>query len=234
MPRGPHQRGKIIAVTRPGIDPGIEEPLHDVVETARGRIDHRRLAGCVARVRIGAARQQRFDDAVVALERGGDERREAGAAGEVRVGPFGEQQGDGRMLLAVGGGEQCGAAVDIARVDRRAAGEEELDELDPALARGMGERHGAAAVAGEQRGAGVEELARQRLAAPVGRREQRHVGLHGDGVGLDQLIIAFDVAAILLGVRRSDCGEDREQAGGEGAQEGGHHRRSVACRSPPC
>ena len=69
---GPHQRGKIIAVTRPRIDPGIEEPLHDIVEAARRRIDHRRLAGCVAHVRVGAARQQRFDDAVVALECRGD------------------------------------------------------------------------------------------------------------------------------------------------------------------
>ena len=118
------------------------------------------------------------------------------------------------MFLAFGGGEQRGAAVDIAGIDRRTAGEEEFDEFDSALARGMGERHGAAAVAGEQRSAGVEELARQRLAAAVGRREQRHVGLHRDGVGLDQLVVAFDITAILLGARGATAAKiaSREQA----------------------
>ena len=123
-------------------------------------------------------RDQRLGDAVIPFESGGDERRQPGAAGQVRIGAFRQKQRHGRGFLRVGGGVERGAALDIARVDRRASVEKQLDQLDLAAARGVGERHVAMPVARQQRGAGIEELPRQRLAAAVGRRDQRHVGLH--------------------------------------------------------
>ena len=71
------------------------------------------------------------------------------------------------------------------------------------FARRMGERHGAAPVARQKRRAGIEKFVRQSLAAPIGRGEQRHVGLHGDGVSFDQLVVAGDFTAILLSARLS-------------------------------
>ena len=117
------------------------------------------------------------------------------------------------MLLALGSGEQRGAAVDVARVDRRALGEEEFDQLGLTGARGVRQRHGAAAVARQQRSAGIEELTRQRLAAAVGRLKQRDIDLHRDGFGLDEFVVTLDLAAIFLGLRllrglrarRRDC-----------------------------
>lgn len=123
-------------------------------------------------------REQRLGDAVVPFERSGDERRQSAAAGQVRVGALRQQQRHGRRLLRFGGRIECGAAFDVLRVDRRAGSEKHLDQFDLTGARGMGERHVAAPVARLERGAGIDELPRQRLAAAVGRRDQRHVGLH--------------------------------------------------------
>ena len=91
-------------------------------------------------------------------------------------------------------------------------------------------RHGRAWLGGRGRAA---RRRRRGACAPAARSPVSRTApcwFYGDGVRLDQLIIAFDVAAILLGVRRSDCGEDG--AGGSRVRGGGHHRQSVACRSP--
>ena len=136
------------------------------------------------------------------------------------------------MLLGFGGGEQRRAAVDVAGIDRRTLGEEEFDELDLAAARGVRERTGAAAVARQQRSAGVEELARQSLAAFVGGREQRHIDLHRYGLGFDELIVALDLTAVPLGARlqilrarRRECDEGGEgERTSDGAERAADHR----------
>ena len=91
---------------------------------------------------------------------------------------------------------------------------------------------GAAAVARQQRSAGIEELARQSLAASVGGREQRHIDLHRDGLGFDELVVALDLTAVPLGARlqvlrarRRECGEhDGEGRAGDGAERAAEHR----------
>src|SRR6202035_3153976 len=102
-----------------------------------------------------------------------DERRKAGASGEIGIGTLCQQQRDGRRLLVLGGGEQRGAAVDIAGIDRRAAGQKQRDQLEAALAGGVSQRHGAARIARLDRSPLAYQLARQILTAAVGRGEQR-------------------------------------------------------------
>ena len=124
MAGGPHQRRELVAGARVDVDARIEQPPHDVVEAARGGIDHRGLAGGVAHIADRRLRQQRLDDAVVALEGGRDQRRQAGASGQIGIGALVQKKRDSRMFFALGGGEQSRPAVDIARVDRRAFGQE--------------------------------------------------------------------------------------------------------------
>ena len=128
MSRRPHQRGEVVAVAFLGVAAGGEEPCDDVVEAARGGIDHSRLAGSVARLGVRAMGEKVFGDAVVALESRGHEWRQAGAARKVWIGAFSQQKRDGRVFLCSAAAQQSGAAIDIAGVDRGAVREKKLDQ----------------------------------------------------------------------------------------------------------
>src|SRR6185437_15409314 len=60
------------------------------------------------------------------------------------------------------------------------------------------------------------------LAAAVGRRDQRHVGLHRHRFPLDELVVAAEVAAVLLGMRRRNSGGRGEEKGAEDGERSGH------------
>ena len=116
----PHQHGQIVAVARIDVDAGVEQAPHHRREAERRRVDDRRLAGLVDRVRIDAMRQQHFDHAVIALEGCRRERRHVAASGQLRVGPLVEQPPHHGEAVVLGRGVERRRACEIARVDRGA------------------------------------------------------------------------------------------------------------------
>ena len=71
-----------------------------------------------------------------------------------------------------------------------------------------------------KRRAGVEKFLRQRLAAAVGRGEQRRITLQRVRVGRDDLIVALDLAAVFVGAGLHDLGM--------AARSGGQHEQTSA------
>ena len=90
-------------------------------------------------------------------------------ARQVRIGPSRQQDRNRCLSLVLGRGVKRGRAGEIARVDRRALGEEQLDQRRVSRPRRPRQRHGAEPVARRDRRARIEQPARQRQAAGIGR-----------------------------------------------------------------
>ena len=193
--RSPHQRGQIVAVGTPGIDAGLEQAAHDEREPASGGIRHRRLAGRVHDIRIGAIGDELIDDATIAFERGRGERRDARWARQVWIGMSRQQNRNRRLPLVLSRGVKRGRADQIARVDGRALRQEKLDQRHVSRPRRPRQRHGAEPVARHERSARIEQAARQRHASGIGRREQHKIEPGGVGLRPDQVEPAFELAA---------------------------------------
>ncbi len=118
------------------------------------------------------------------------------------------------MMAALGGVIQRGRAVEVTRVDWRAARQQEIEHFEMAGARGMAERPGADPVAGVDRCALIEQLGREVSAIAVGRGEQRQRHFNRRDLGLADFEPAaqFPAAFRLRGIGRRDGAErDKER-----------------------
>ncbi len=155
-PRRPHQKRELVAVTCIDIDT-LRQQLPDNIEVAaRGGIDDRRFAGIVRCPPVGAVRQQHPDDLVPAGEGGGGQRRSAASSLETGVGALVDQALHHGGLAAFGGNVERTCAGKIARVDRRASLQQQIDHLEMAGSRRAAQRPGAQPIPCIHRGALVQ------------------------------------------------------------------------------
>jgi len=195
----PHQRGQVVTIVGLGVDSDIQQSTHDQRKTATGCVDDGRLAGCVHMIRIGAAGEQQFDDAIVTLKGGGGERGHVTASRQIGIAAVGKQRRYRGGPLSLGCRIKRGRAIKIACVDCGALGDKPLDQRHMSAPCRKSKRHRTRPVARLQRCAGRSQATRQSTAVPGRRSKQHGVELNRREASPGEIVVLLKLTAISLG-----------------------------------